>query len=56
MNYQKEYATLVGQVDTVISVLERCAPYDLVVKKAEALLIAALQEAEERYVSPVEER
>lgn len=51
MNYQKEYAMLVGQVDRVISILEHYAPGDPIVKKAGDLLIAALQEAEEHYIT-----
>ena len=51
MNYQKEYAMLVSQVDRAISVLEYYAPGDPIVRKAGDLLINALQAAEERYIS-----
>lgn len=51
MNYQKEYAMLVGQVDRAIFILEQYAPDDPVVRRAGQLLISALQEAEEHYVS-----
>ena len=51
MNYQKEYAILVSQVDRAISVLEYYAPGDPIVRKAGDLLINALQAAEERYIS-----
>ena len=51
MNYQKEYAMLVGQVDRAISILENYAPGDPIVRKAGDLLISALQEAEERYIA-----
>ena len=51
MNYQKEYAMLVSQVDRAISVLEYYAPGDPIVRKARDLLINALQAAEERYIS-----
>lgn len=51
MDYQKEYAILVGQVDRVISLLEQYGPEDPVIRKAVALLTAALREAEERYLA-----
>ncbi len=51
MNYQKEYAVLVGQVDRAICILEQYAPEDPVVRKAGQLLISALREAEEHYVN-----
>ena len=51
MNYQKEYAMLVGQVDRALSILERYAPGDPVVRKAGDLLITALREAEEHYIA-----
>ncbi|MCI9505193.1 MAG: hypothetical protein HFF62_01195 [Oscillospiraceae bacterium] len=51
MNYQKEYAMLVSQVDRAISVLEHYAPGDPIVRKAGDLLITALQAAEERYIA-----
>lgn len=50
MNYQKEYASLVGQIDRAISILEYYEPGDPVVRKAGDLLIAALREAEEHYL------
>lgn len=50
MDYQKEYAILVGQVDHTISLLEQYGADDLVLRKAVELLTAALQDAEERYV------
>jgi len=51
MNYQKEYAMLVGQVDRALSILEQYAPGDPVVRKAGDLLITALREAEEHYIA-----
>ena len=51
MNYQKEYAMLVGQVDRAIFILEQYAPDDPVVRRAGQLLISALQEAEEHYMN-----
>jgi len=51
MNYQKEYAVLVGQVDRAIFILEQYAPDDPVVRRAGQVLISALQEAEEHYMS-----
>ena len=50
MDYEKEYAILVGQVDQVISLLEEYGGDDLVVRKAVELLTTALQEAEDRYI------
>ena len=50
MDYEKEYAILVGQVDRVISLLEEYGGESLVVRKAVELLTAALREAEERYI------
>ncbi len=50
MDYQKEYASLVGQVDRAISILEHYAPGDPIVRKAGELLISALHEAEEHYI------
>ena len=55
MDYQKEYACLVGQVDRAITLLERCAPGDPIVRKAGDLLLTALREAEEHYVRAAEE-
>lgn len=54
MNYQKEYAILVGQVDRAISLLERCALDEPLARKAGELLVAALREAEEHYLSLAE--
>lgn len=51
LNYEKEYASLVGQVDRAISILELYAPGDPVVWKAMTLLFTALREAEEHYLS-----
>lgn len=50
MNYQKEYASLVGQVDRVISILENYEPGDPVIRKVGDLLLSALREAEEHYM------
>ena len=50
MDYQKEYASLVGQIDRAISLLENYAPGDPIVRKAGYLLLSALQEAEEHYL------
>ena len=50
MNYQKEYASLVGQIDRAISILENYEPGDLIIRKAGDLLISALREAEEHYM------
>lgn len=47
MNYQKEYARLVGQTDRAITLLERDAS---AVREAMNLLTAALRDAEERYI------
>lgn len=55
MDYQKEYASLVGQIDRALSLLERCAPGDPIVCKAGSVLLAALQEAEEHFVQAAEE-
>lgn len=54
MNYQREYALLVGQVDRVISILEQFPAGDPIVAGAAQLLIAALQQAEDHYVSLAE--
>ena len=51
MNYQKEYASLVGQIDRAISVLEQYEPGDPIVRKAGDLLIRALRVAEEHYMA-----
>ena len=34
MDYQKEYASLVGQIDRAISILENYAPGDPIVQRA----------------------
>lgn len=51
MNYQKEYASLVGQVDRAISILNQYEPGDPIVRKAGDLLMRALREAEEHYIA-----
>ena len=51
MNYQKEYASLVGQIDRVISILEQYDPNDPIIKQAGELLLSALWEAEEHYIA-----
>lgn len=56
MNYQKEYACLVGQVDRALSILERFEPDDPIIRKAGDVLLSALQEAEEHYVSAADEQ
>ena len=50
MDYQKEYASLVGQIDRAISILEHNEPGDPIVRKAGDLLVSALREAEEHYL------
>lgn len=50
MDYQKEYASLVGQIDRAISILENYAPGDPIVQKAGAMLLSALRDAEEHYL------
>ena len=55
MDYQKEYASLVGQVDRAISLLEHYAPGDPIVRKAGDLLLTALREAEEHYIQAADE-
>lgn len=50
LNYEREYASLVGQVDRTISILENYAPGDPIVWKAVSLLFNALREAEEHYL------
>lgn len=50
MDYQKEYASLVGQIDRAISLLENYAPGDPIVRKAGDLLLSALREAEEHFM------
>lgn len=51
MNYQKEYASLVGQIDRVISILEQYDSHDPIIKQAGELLLSALWEAEEHYIA-----
>jgi len=51
MNYQKEYACLIGQVDRAVSILENCASGDPAVRTVRELLLSAILDAEERYVS-----
>lgn len=51
MDYQKEYAILVGQVDWAISLLEQYGSNDVVIRKAVELLTAALRDAEDRYIA-----
>ena len=50
MDYQKEYAILVGQVYRTLSLLEQYGAEEAMLRKAMELLTAALQDAEERYV------
>ncbi|MCI8656884.1 MAG: hypothetical protein HFF72_05505 [Oscillospiraceae bacterium] len=50
MDYQKEYASLVGQIDRAISILENYAPGDPIVQRAGDLLLSALRDAEEHYL------
>ena len=47
MDYQKEYASLVGQIDRAISILDNYAPGDPIVQRAGDLLLSALRDAEE---------
>lgn len=54
MNYQKEYAILVGQVDRAVYILEQYAPNDPAARKAGQVLVSALREAEERYLAQPE--
>ena len=51
MDYQKEYAILVGQVDWAISLLEQYSSDDVVIPKAVGLLTTALRGAEGRYIA-----
>lgn len=55
MDYQKEYASLVGQIDRALSLLEHYKPGDPIVRKAGDLLLTALREAEEHYMRSAEE-
>ncbi len=50
MNYQMEYARLVGQIDRTLTILEQYQPDDPVIRKAGELLLSALREAEEHYI------
>ena len=50
MDSQKEYASLVGQIDRAISILENYAPGDPIVQRAGDLLLSALRDAEEHYL------
>lgn len=50
MDYQKEYASLVGQIDRAISILENYAPGDPIDQRAGDLLLSALRDAEEHYL------
>ena len=54
MNYQKEYAILVGQVDRALSILEAFPENDPLVRRAGQLLLSALRDAEEHYLSSCE--
>ena len=54
MNYQKEYAILVGQVDRAISLLEQFPLDTPLVRRAGQLLLCALREAEEHYLAAAE--
>ena len=51
MNYQKEYALLVTQIDRALSILEQFTPGDPIVRKAGDLLVNAIREAEEHYIT-----
>lgn len=50
MDYRKEYASLVGQIDRALFLLERLPCGDPLVRGAGELLLGALREAEERYM------
>lgn len=52
MNYQKEYAILVGQVDRAISILEQYPQNDPIVRAAVTILLSTLLEAEEHFLTP----
>ena len=54
MNYQKEYAILVGQVDRALFILEQYAQEDPAVRRAGQLLLTALQEAEAHFIEQTE--
>lgn len=51
LDYQKEYAILIGQIDRALSVLELCTPLDPFAFGAQQLLSNALLEAEEHFVA-----
>ena len=51
MDYQKEYANLVGQIDRAITVLEQFDPDADLIRRAGELLLSALREAEEHYIT-----
>lgn len=51
MDYQKEYASLVGQIDRAISILELHEPGGPAVQKTMDLLRTALRDAEEHYIA-----
>lgn len=51
MDYQKEYANLVGQIDRAISILEQLDPDADLIRRVGELLLSALHEAEEHYIS-----
>ena len=50
MDYKKEYASLMGQMDRAISILGNYAPGDPIIRRAVDLLFTAIQEAEEHYL------
>ena len=50
MDYQKEYANLVGQIDRAITILEQFDPDADLIRRAGDLLLSALREAEEHYI------
>ena len=56
MNYQKEYATLVGQVDRAICLLEQFPKSDPIVEAAGQVLLRALLTAEEHFLAQAEQR
>ena len=51
MDYQKEYAILVGQVDWAISLLEQYSSDDVVIPKAVELLNTSLRDGEDRSIA-----
>ena len=54
MNYQKEYAILVGQVDRALFILEQYAQVIPAVGRAGQLLLDALLEAEAHFMEQTE--